>query len=81
MNEIKFNPCPLCGKAAFAPNSISEKIFSSDLSRDGFASLSVVCCDCRLMISVYTCDFSVESRTYQSLVRVLAERWNRLSAK
>lgn len=79
MSEIKFNPCPLCGKAACAPNSISEKIFSSDFSRDGFASLSACCPYCRLTLSVSTLDVPVESRNYESLIQILAYRWNMLS--
>lgn len=79
MNEIKFNPCPLCVKDSLAPNSISEKIFSSDLSRDGFASLSACCPYCRLTLSVSTLDVPVESCNFESVFRILAYRWNMLS--
>ena len=80
MSEIKFNPCPLCGQSAFSPdNSISETIFSSDLSRDGVASFSACCSYCRLTLSVSTLDVPVESCNFESVFRILAYRWNMLS--
>lgn len=80
MSEIKFNPCPLCGKAALSSdNPIAESIFSFDLSRGSSSSLSVCCPYCRLTLSVYTLDVPVESRNYESLIQILAERWNMLN--
>lgn len=78
MNEVKFNPCPLCGRVVdeFAFSPVSRKVFNSLLPD---TCISVCCRSCRLVIHVFTQD-NPEYSDFDTCVEVLAKKWNRLSA-
>lgn len=81
MTEIKFNPCPLCGRFSDYPDDDTKLAFYNVLLSDGCSNLSVSCFNCHLIITVYTKDYPAHLRNYDSLVQILAYRWNRLSAR
>lgn len=80
MNEIKFNPCPLCGREVIAPSLLDRHFFEQSIESGYLSSLDVSCIPCRLRLTVFSDEVPVESCIFESVVRVLADKWNRLSA-
>lgn len=81
MTEIKFNPCPLCGKTPNFPIPVfDEPVFNEVYSSRGRSNVEVYCLDCSLSVLVYTSHYP-DLHDYHSFVQVLAEKWNRLSAR
>lgn len=81
MNEINFNPCPLCGREVIAPSLLDRHFFEQSIESGFLSSLDVSCVHCRLRLTVFSGEVPVESCIFESVVRVLAERWNMLSSK
>ncbi len=79
MNEIKFNHCPLCGRAVdrFVCDYVARISFNALLPD---TCLNISCLSCGLSLSVYTRD-NPDYLDFDTCSEAVAERWNRLSAR